>query len=303
MKKICAVLLLSVMVLMIFCSCGQSEIESIMMTNSDVTMTVGDTTTMSFVVNPQNASRKGLTWSSSNEGVATVDDGTVKAVSEGNATITVMTPKGIKATCNVTVESVEVQAVTLSASTSTIKVGASTHIDVTVTPATADKSDLEWTSSNADIASVVDGNVSGIKAGTTTITCMAPNGKKGTCVITVKAKSGSKKNSSSSGGSVVYVFPKDYNYSDDYIIPDSDTRILTDSELYGMDSDTAQMAINEIVARYGYSFTDTKARNYFLSKSWYHEDPSLNSKTFKTSMLTYIEKTNYDKLAEYRDKH
>lgn len=296
MKKICAVLLLSVMVLMIFCSCGQSEIESIIMTNSDVTMTVGDTTTLSFVVNPQNASQKGLTWSSSNEGVATVDDGTVKALKEGNATITVMTPKGIKATCNVTVGGVEIQAVTLSASSSTIKVGASTHIDVTVTPATADKDNLDWSSSSADVASVdSDGNVSGLKAGSTTITCMAPNGKKGTCIITVKAKSGSKKTSSSNGGSVVYVFPKNYDYSSDYIISDSDTRLLSDSELSGMNPHTAQMAINEIYARHGRPFKNADVRAYFQSKWWYTENPN-----YSDSMLSSIENANIKKLTKYR---
>lgn len=302
MKKICAVVLMSLMVLAVFCSCGQPDIESIIMTNSDVTMTVGNTTTLSFVVNPQNASQKGLTWSSSNEGVATVDDGNVKAVSEGTATITVMTPKGIKATCNVTVGEVEVQAITLSASSSSIKVGKTTQIEAKVTPATANSDDLDWSSSNADIASVdSNGNVTGLKAGSTTITCTAPNGKRATCNITVTAKakkSATAKKSTKNNSTTVVVLDPNYigrTYSSEFVFYDSSWRKLSSYEVSGLSSSTIQKAINEIYARNGYAFKTPSIRAYYEATSWYRVNPN-----FTTSDFNSIEQYNLALLEKYR---
>ena len=63
------------------------------------------TTTLTATINPSNATNKGVTWSSSNKSVATVDQsGKVTAVGKGTATITVTTKDGSKkATCTITV--------------------------------------------------------------------------------------------------------------------------------------------------------------------------------------------------------
>lgn len=298
MKKICAVILLSVMAVMLFCSCGQGgKIQEIIMSNNDVEMTVGDSTTLSYVIKPSNASEKGLTWSSSNESVATVEDGKVKGISEGSATITVMTPEGVKAMCGVTVDKVKITSVVLSAQSSSIKVGQTTQIEAKVTPASADDN-LEWNSSNADIASVDNnGIVTGISEGITVISCTASNGKSATCTITVKSSSSNSNSSSKPKTKTVYVYRyyTDSQYSNDYIIPDSNTRYLTDSELSGISSKTAQMAINEIYARHGRHFNNAEVRAYFESKSWYSENPY-----YSDSMLSNIENANIKKLTYYR---
>lgn len=67
---------------------------------------IGESFTLVPTVTPDNATNKGVSYSSSNTSVATVGaDGTVKAVSEGTATITVTTDDGGKtATCVVTVK-------------------------------------------------------------------------------------------------------------------------------------------------------------------------------------------------------
>lgn len=60
--------------------------------------------TLSATISPSNATNKNVSWSSNNESVATVSDGVVTAVAEGNAVITVTTEDGnYTATCNVTV--------------------------------------------------------------------------------------------------------------------------------------------------------------------------------------------------------
>ena len=67
---------------------------------------VGRTATLSATISPGNATYKGLTWSSSDESIATVDaTGKVTAVSIGNATITAYSADASKtASCEVTVK-------------------------------------------------------------------------------------------------------------------------------------------------------------------------------------------------------
>ena len=65
---------------------------------------VGETKTLSAIVTPSNADNKNITWSSSEETVATVKNGLVTAVGKGEAIITVTTEDGeYIATCKVTV--------------------------------------------------------------------------------------------------------------------------------------------------------------------------------------------------------
>lgn len=67
-------------------------------------LAVGGTETLTATVAPDDATNKAVTWSSSDESVATVADGVVTAVAEGDAIITVTTEDGGKtATCAVTV--------------------------------------------------------------------------------------------------------------------------------------------------------------------------------------------------------
>lgn len=65
---------------------------------------VGETGTLTATVTPANATDQTVTWTSSNEDVATVANGVVSGVDEGEATITATTKDGNKvASCKVTV--------------------------------------------------------------------------------------------------------------------------------------------------------------------------------------------------------
>ena len=82
---------------------------------------------------PAEATDKSVTWSSSNEAVATVTDGVVTAVAAGTATITVTTTDGAKtATCAVTVA-----APAASTYTVTLKEGTEDATSWTIAPAEA----------------------------------------------------------------------------------------------------------------------------------------------------------------------
>lgn len=71
---------------------------------TNMTLEVGKTSTITATVSPDNATNKNVNWTSSNTSVATVSDGVVTAVAEGNATITATTVSGgYTASCTVKV--------------------------------------------------------------------------------------------------------------------------------------------------------------------------------------------------------
>ena len=81
-------------------------VTSVKLNISSVQIDPGNTLQLTATLSPDNATNKTLTWSSSNTGVARVDqNGLVTAISAGTATITATTTDGtnISASCNVTV--------------------------------------------------------------------------------------------------------------------------------------------------------------------------------------------------------
>ena len=102
---------------------------------TEATLTLGETETVTLIptVLPAEATDKSVTWSSSDETVATVTDGVVTAVAAGTATITVTTTDGAKtATCAVTVA-----APAASTYTVTLKEGTEDATSWTIAPAEA----------------------------------------------------------------------------------------------------------------------------------------------------------------------
>ena len=94
----------------IFTSCPPPEVVAVTevsLSQSELTLNVNKSVTLTATVSPENASNKNVSWSSSDETVATVDtNGLVEALKAGTATITVKTEDGEKtATCSVTVTS------------------------------------------------------------------------------------------------------------------------------------------------------------------------------------------------------
>ncbi|MBQ4283290.1 MAG: InlB B-repeat-containing protein [Lachnospira sp.] len=84
------------------------KVDSVVLDKSDALLVVGDVLTLTAEVAPSNATNKNVTWSSTNENVATVANGTVTAIGEGTATITVTTEDGSKtASCTITVNKKE----------------------------------------------------------------------------------------------------------------------------------------------------------------------------------------------------
>ena len=77
-------------------------VSSILISPSSIGLEVGNSQTLSATVLPANATNQTVTWSSSDTSIATVSNGRVTAISEGNAVITARAGEKT-ATCSVTV--------------------------------------------------------------------------------------------------------------------------------------------------------------------------------------------------------
>ncbi len=75
--------------------------------------------------------------------------------------------------------------------------------------------------------------------------------------------------------------------STDYVISDSDTRLIAESELKNLTPWELKVARNEIYARHGREFVHKDLQCYFATKSWYSMDPN-----FSESSLSNIESAN-----------
>ena len=152
-------------------------------------LVVGETEELTAVVLPENASNQGVTWSSSNPSVATVDStGKVTAVNGGIATITVRTADGnYTATRGVTV-TVPVTGVSLNPTPTIIEVGAEETLTAMIAPANASNKNVSWSSSDTGIATIDSyGKVTAIAAGNATIMVVTLDGGfTATCEVEVK---------------------------------------------------------------------------------------------------------------------
>lgn len=85
-------------------------------------------------------------------------------------------------------EPVKVTAVTLNTTSATLVEGETLEIVATISPSNADNKKILWSTSNSSIATVNEGKVTAIKAGTATITATSDDGGfVGVCEVCVKA--------------------------------------------------------------------------------------------------------------------
>ena len=151
-----------------------------------------ETAQLTAEVTPSYADNKRVTWQSSDEKVATVDEnGKVTAVGNGTATITATSVSGsYTATVSVTVKiPVEIQKLTIEAEKETLtKIGESTELKVKIEPENADLQKLIWKSDNEKVATTDEnGKVTAVGNGTAEITVTTEDGKiTASIMITVK---------------------------------------------------------------------------------------------------------------------
>lgn len=171
-------------------------VSSVTVSPTSKTLEINDTQqlTATVSVTPSTADNT-VRWSTSDANVATVSkSGLVTAVGQGTATITAASnlDNTKSATCAITVNApaapIPVAAISLPA-TATVGIGATTTLTVSYTPTDANTGKVvTWSSANENTATVdASGVVTGVAAGTVTITATTANGKTATCSVTVQA--------------------------------------------------------------------------------------------------------------------
>ena len=169
------------------------NVTGVKLNKSSITLEEGKSETLTATVEPTDATDKSVSWKSSDEKVAKVDNnGKVTAIGAGSTTITVTTTDGSKtATCSVTVTAVAnpvaVTGVKLDKTALTIEAGKSATLTATVEPGNATKQGVTWTSSNTKAATVdSNGKVTGVAEGSATIEVKTDDGgKTASCAVTV----------------------------------------------------------------------------------------------------------------------
>ena len=86
------------------------------------------------------------------------------------------------------------------------------------------------------------------------------------------------------------------NSTDDYMLPESNTRTYSESELSSLSNYELYIARNEIFARHGRTFNNADLQSYFGSKSWY--SGTVSPDAFDDSVLNQYEKANIEAISK-----
>jgi uncharacterized protein YjdB len=138
-------------------------------------LSVGSSQTLVATLSPKDAVAT-IVWSSDNESVAVVnEEGEVTGVAPGSAIVTAAVGEE-KATCKVVVTAAKATAIEINPSKLKLEQGAQATLEVIATPAGAAVEDLEWSAKDKNIVTVVDGVVTAVGVGKSTITVISHKG-------------------------------------------------------------------------------------------------------------------------------
>ena len=197
MKKFIA-FVLTFLLAFVFIGCGDkpdvndSKLTGLTIKAAVAEVNVDETISLTVTFEPADVVDKAVTWSSSDEAIAKVSNGTVKGIAAGKVTITVTykADTSIKATIEITVKEaakVVPTAIKVSGATELIP-NVAENLWLTFTPSETTEKAVTWTSSDPSIVTVDEyGEVLGLAAGTATITAtsVADPNVKGELEVTV----------------------------------------------------------------------------------------------------------------------
>ena len=172
-------------------------VQSVAINAPNKTLKVGETSQLSAIITPRNATARDVAWSSSSDSVSVeASTGKITAVKQGTATITA-TVGGKNATCEIQVtDTIPVTEIKLNTTQLTMKANETTQLLVSVTPDNATNAKVTWQSNNPTFVEVErDTGWITAKQKTTnpvTITATTADGsnKTATCQVTVTEAAG-----------------------------------------------------------------------------------------------------------------
>ena len=151
------------------------SLEDVEMTSSNMVF-VGENSKIEYLLKPNNVSNKTLTWSSNDNNILYVNqDGVLTAKNSGNVIITAISPDGLKKDFKIKVIK-PVNKIFLDSSNVRVEKGKSVQIKFNVEPSDIDLNSLKWSSNDNNIATVENGNITGVSSGITFVTVKSLNG-------------------------------------------------------------------------------------------------------------------------------
>lgn len=156
----------------------------------EIIMEVGDTEELIYTIEPENGYVENIEWYSSNNNIVTVDDGKIKAVNMGQATIKAIVNNNIESETIVNVKSTTAEVRINTNPKNVIKVGETTSIKASISPVGVNDN-IIYKSSNPMVASINNGTITGISPGSAIITLSISNGKTKSLKINVLPMNGS----------------------------------------------------------------------------------------------------------------
>lgn len=162
----------------------------ISLSETNISLRVGEEFCLTATVSPESTINKNIEWKSLDDAIATVSNGVVRALKIGETTIQATTRDGsnLTASCQVVVSPVMISSIALSPNSANIDVGENILLSAEIAPTDASNRHLQWSSSNTEIATVLDGVVTGIKPGQATITAQSTDGSNKTATATITVK-------------------------------------------------------------------------------------------------------------------
>ena len=177
MRKLLTILSIA-FVAISFVACNSDvSVTGVTLNPTAASITIGDSLQLTATVAPSDAADPAITWSSSHPAYATVDNGLVRAIAEGETTITVTTRDGnYTANSVVTVGPVVVTGITLPQTTAWLISDSEFTIEPTILPVNATNQAFVWTSSDENIIRIDQGYITLRGYGTTTLRATTVDG-------------------------------------------------------------------------------------------------------------------------------
>ena len=168
------------------------KVESITIDQEDLTLTEGESVTLTATVLPEKAVDKTIMWTSSNDEVVMISsNGRARALAAGSAVISATAGEKsdfLTVTVITKTERIEVETVLVDQEDTTITVGESINLTASVLPEIATEKTVTWSSSNEDVVMVSSsGKAKAISVGESIIKAEA-GGKSDFITITVNAQ-------------------------------------------------------------------------------------------------------------------
>lgn len=160
-------------------------VQSVSLNRESLSMIVGDSETVIATVTPSDAENASVSWTSSNPSVASVQAGTITALSVGSTNITA-SAGGKSSSCSVSVSAkvIPVSSISLSLPSVEMVEGDKVTITASIEPSNATDKTVAWSSSDDNIVSVADGEITAKAIGSAVITASAGD-KSASCNVSV----------------------------------------------------------------------------------------------------------------------